>query len=218
MSGPLDLDGLAYDAQGLLTGVVQAPDGEVRMVGHLNREALERTLATGEVTFWSRSRRRLWTKGESSGNRLELRSIQRDCDGDALLLVARPLGPTCHRGTATCFDGFGEPATTLPWLAQLEALLRARKATAREDGSYTQRLFARGLDRVAKKVTEEAGEVILAAKNHATSPTEAHRDELLGEAADLLFHLQTLLVERDLSLEQVVEVLQRRHAERSPAP
>lgn len=211
----LDPATLAYDAQGLVTGVVQAPSGEVRMVGHLNREAVERTLATGDVTFWSRSRQRLWVKGETSGNRLKVRSVQADCDGDALLLVAEPAGPTCHRGTATCFDGEDASATTLPWLAELEALLRTRKANARLDGSYTEGLFAKGLDRIAKKVTEEAGEVILAAKNHQADTRPANTQDLLGEAADLLFHLQLLLVERGLSLEDAVAVLKARHATRA---
>lgn len=207
----LDPESLTFDAQGLVTGVVQAPSGQVRMVGHLNREALARTLDTGYVTFWSRSRGCLWTKGEGSGNRLRLRSLHADCDGDALLIVADPEGPTCHRGTATCFDGDEPAATTLPWLGELETLLATRKANARAEGSYTEGLFAKGLDRIAKKVTEEAGEVLLAAKNHQASPDEVNQAELLGEAADLLFHLHLLLVERGLSLQQVVAVLQSRH-------
>lgn len=216
MKGDERLDALRFDARGLVTGVVQATSGEVRMVGHLNREALERTLATGYVTFWSRSRARLWTKGESSGNRLRLVSLHADCDGDALLLVAEPEGPTCHRGTSTCFDDGEAKGLDLPWLADLEALLQARKATADAMGSYTQSLFARGLDRIAKKVTEEAGEVLLAAKNHEAQASAAHQEELLGEAADLLFHLHLLLVDRGLSLRQVVRVLKARHAPPKP--
>lgn len=214
----LDTANLKFDEQGLIAGVVQAPSGEVRMVGYLNREALDQTLATGLVTFWSRSRHRLWIKGETSGNRLLLRSIHQDCDGDALLIVAEPEGPTCHRGTDTCFAGGALPATSLPWLGQLEALLQSRKATAALSGSYTQKLYAQGVDRIAKKVTEEAGEVVIAAKNHAVDPSPANREELLGEAADLLFHLQMLLVERSLGLANVVQVLQQRHAERPATP
>ena len=212
----LDFTTLRFDDKGLVTGVVQAPSGEVRMVGHLNQAALEKTLATGFVTFWSRSRQSLWTKGETSGNRLRLRSLHPDCDGDALLIVAEPEGPTCHRGSDTCFEGDQDPATTLPWLSHLETLLQARKATADLSGTYTQKLFAQGLDRIAKKITEEAGEVIISAKNLATDPSEAHREELLGEAADLLFHLQMVLVERGLSLQDVVRVLQQRHEKHAP--
>jgi phosphoribosyl-ATP pyrophosphohydrolase/phosphoribosyl-AMP cyclohydrolase len=211
----LDISTLKFDDQGLLVGVIQAPTGEVRMVGYFTRAALEKTLATGLVTFWSRSRQRLWTKGESSGHCLRLRSIHPDCDGDALLVVAEPAGPTCHRGTDTCFEGESSPATLLPWLDQLEQLLKKRKASAQLSGSYTQKLFATGLDRIAKKVTEEAGEVVIAAKNHAADPSQAHQEELLGEAADLLFHLQMVLVERGLGLQGVVQVLQARHAQSS---
>ena len=153
--------------------------------------------------------------GETSGNRLRLRSLHPDCDGDALLIVAEPEGPTCHRGSDTCFEGDQDPATTLPWLGRMETLLQARKASADLSGTYTQKLFAQGLDRIAKKITEEAGEVVIAAKNHATDPSEAHREELLGEAADLFFHIQMVLVERGLGLQDVVRVLQQRHAKRA---
>jgi phosphoribosyl-ATP pyrophosphohydrolase/phosphoribosyl-AMP cyclohydrolase len=201
------LDDLSFDSQGLIPGLVQSPAGEVRMLAWLNREALQRTLDTGFVTFWSRSRQALWTKGETSGNRLRLIQIRPDCDADALLILAEPEGPSCHRGTESCFDGEPWPAT-LPWLGRLETLLKARKASADLAGSYTQRLFAQGVDRIAKKVVEEAGEVILAAKND-------DREAFLGEAADLLFHLDLLLVERGASLLEVVEVLQRRHEGRA---
>ncbi|WP_243320937.1 bifunctional phosphoribosyl-AMP cyclohydrolase/phosphoribosyl-ATP diphosphatase HisIE [Geothrix sp. SG200] len=206
----MDLDTLRYDSQGLIPGIVQDRAGEVRMVAWLNREALQLTLDTGLVTFWSRSRQSLWVKGETSGNRLRLVDIRPDCDSDALLLVADPEGPSCHRGTPSCFDGDAWPAT-LPWLGRLEALLKSRKALADVDGSYTQKLFAQGVDRIAKKVVEEAGEVVIAAKND-------NRDEFLGEAADLLFHLDMLLLERGASLLDVVEVLHRRHADRTGGP
>lgn len=209
-------DLLRFDSDGLIPGLVQSPTGEFRMLAWLNREALQRTLDSGFVTFWSRSRQALWVKGETSGNRLRLLQVRPDCDGDALLILAEPEGPSCHRGTASCFDAApGEPQemgpATLPWLGRLEDLLRARQATANPAGSYTQKLFAQGLDRIAKKVVEEAGEVILAAKND-------DRDAFLGEAADLLFHLELLLVARGAGLLEVVEVLHRRHAERPGGP
>jgi len=218
----MDLDTLTFDSAGLIPGIVQDRAGEVRMVAWLNREALQRTLDTGFVTFWSRSRQDYWVKGETSGNRLRLVQIRPDCDADALLIVADPEGPSCHRGTESCFDADpdGGPnaaptaapwPTTLPWLGRLEALLKSRKALADLNGSYTQKLFAQGVDRIAKKVVEEAGEVVIAAKND-------HREEFLGEAADLLFHLDMLLLERGASLLDVVEVLHRRHADRTGGP
>jgi len=203
-------DNLRFDSDGLIPGIVQDRAGTVRMVAWLNREALRLTLETGFVTFWSRSRKALWTKGESSGNRLRLIQIRPDCDADALLILADPEGPSCHRGTESCFDAEPWPAS-LPWLGRLEALLKSRKAAATLDGSYTQKLFAQGVDRIAKKVVEEAGEVILAAKND-------DREAFLGEAADLLFHLDLLLVERGASLLEVVEVLHSRHAGRAGGP
>ena len=203
----MDFDSLTFGPDGLIPGIVQSPSGEVRMVAWLNRDALQRTLDTGFVTFWSRSRQALWTKGETSGNRLKLVQIRPDCDADALLILADPEGPSCHRGTETCFDGEPWPVI-LPWLGRLEALLRSRKAKADLAGSYTQKLFAQGVDRIAKKVVEEAGEVILAAKNE-------DREAFIGEAADLIFHLDLLLLERGASLLDVVEVLHQRHAERT---
>jgi len=210
MNSDLNLDTLRFDAEGLIPGVVQSPSGDVRMVAWLNREALQTTLDTGFVTFWSRSRQALWTKGERSGNRLKLLQLRPDCDSDTLLILAEPAGPSCHRGTETCFEGEPWPPT-LPWLGRLEALLKDKKAMADPAGSYTQKLFAQGVDRIAKKVVEEAGEVILAAKNE-------DREAFLGEAADLLFHLDLLLLEKDASLLDVVAVLQRRHAEHGGGP
>ncbi|MDP1830726.1 MAG: bifunctional phosphoribosyl-AMP cyclohydrolase/phosphoribosyl-ATP diphosphatase HisIE [Geothrix sp.] len=208
-------DSLRFDSDGLIPGIVQSRTGEVRMVAWLNREALQRTLDSGFVTFWSRARQALWVKGEGSGNRLKLIQIRPDCDADALLILADPEGPSCHRGTQSCFDPSpedrsGEAAwpATLPWLGRLETLLRARQAAPDSTGSYTQKLFAQGVDRIAKKVVEEAGEVIIAAKND-------DREAFLGEAADLIFHLDLLLLQRDASLLDVVAVLHRRHADRS---
>jgi phosphoribosyl-ATP pyrophosphohydrolase/phosphoribosyl-AMP cyclohydrolase len=214
----MDLAALKFDSAGLIPGIVQDRTGEVRMMAWLNREALQRTLDSGFVTFWSRSRASLWVKGETSGNRLRLVQILPDCDADALLIVADPEGPSCHRGTESCFDPDpeGHPETpprpaTLPWLGHLEALLKSRKALADLNGSYTQKLFAQGVDRIAKKVVEEAGEVVIAAKND-------DREAFLGEAADLIFHLDLLLLERGASLLDVVEVLHHRHADRTGGP
>ena len=206
----MDIDSLTFGPDGLIPGIVQDRAGAVRMVAWLNRDALQRTLDTGFVTFWSRSRQALWTKGESSGNRLKLVQIRPDCDSDALLILADPEGPSCHRGTESCFDGEPWPAT-LPWLGRLEALLTSRRTNADPAGSYTQKLFAQGVDRIAKKVVEEAGEVILAAKNE-------DREAFVGEAADLLFHLEMLLVDRGASLLDVVAVLHHRHADRTGGP
>ena len=208
-------DTLRFDSDGLIPGIVQDRAGLVRMVAWLNRESLQLTLDTGFVTFWSRSRQALWVKGESSGNRLKLVQVRPDCDADALLILADPVGPSCHSGTESCFEATSEGGLTtgpwpasLPWLGQLETLLRSRKAEADPAGSYTQKLFAQGVDRIAKKVVEEAGEVILAAKNE-------DREAFLGEAADLLFHLDLLLVEKGASLLEVVEVLHGRHVDRT---
>ena len=204
----LNLDALRFDADGLIPAVVQDAHGRVRMVGWMNGEALRITQEKGLVTFWSRSRNALWTKGATSGHRLRLTSLRPDCDGDTLLITAEAEGPTCHTGTRTCFGDAGEG---LSWLGDLEDLLRGRKAAAAPDGSYTERLFAKGVDRIAKKVVEEAGEAVIAAKND-------DRDEFIGEVADLLFHLELLLVERGASLPEVVEVLRRRHRTRTGAP
>jgi phosphoribosyl-AMP cyclohydrolase / phosphoribosyl-ATP pyrophosphohydrolase len=207
-----DIQQVKFDEKGLVPGIVQTPGGEVRMLAYLNRESLERTLESGFVTFWSRSRRTLWMKGETSGNRLKLVELRVDCDGDALLILAEPEGPTCHRGTDSCFEGDTLPQ---PWLERLEDLLRQRKATASTEVSYTQKLFAKGVDRIGKKVVEEAGEVVIGAKNFAVDPSEHNRSEFLGEAADLLFHLQMLLVSQGFSLQDAALVLRERHRQRS---
>lgn len=206
------MEQVKFDGKGLVPGIVQSPGGEVRMLGYLNRESLQKTLETGLVTFWSRSRQALWTKGETSGNTLKVVDIRIDCDGDALLIIAEPTGPTCHRGTDSCFEGDALPQ---PWLERLEDLLRQRKATASLEGSYTQKLFARGVDRIAKKVVEEAGEVVIGAKNFALEPSDFNRTEFLGEAADLLFHLQMLLVSQGFSLQDAALVLRERHRQRT---
>lgn len=192
---------------GLLPAVVQHADsGAVLMLGYMNREALDATLASGGVTFYSRSRRALWVKGETSGNRLALTGISADCDGDALLVQARPAGPVCHAGTASCFATAPPPAAApLAFLAALESVIAARIA-APAASSYTARLHAEGLRRIAQKVGEEGLELALAAERDTA--------EVVAEGADLLFHVALLLHERGLSLADVTAELERRHAER----
>ncbi len=210
-----------FAADGLVPAVVQdAYDGRVLMVAHMDAEALAATLASGEVHFYSRSRGRLWRKGETSGHLLRLVDLATDCDGDALLLMANPVGPTCHRGTRSCFDPEGAPAgrTTqgFAWLEALWATIDSR-ATERPVGSYTTSLLGGGVDAVARKVTEEATELLMAAKDDATceaagADRTVTRAALAGEAADLLYHALVLLAERGLTPQDVVEVLRARHA------
>ena len=202
-----NLDLIKFGPDGLVPAVVQAPGGEVRMVGYMNADALSRTLETGWVTFWSRSRNQLWVKGETSGNRLKFQDVFLDCDGDTLLVIAEPLGPTCHRGTPSCFDGLADVA----WLGHLEATLRSRKDGAGPDGSYTQKLFHRGPERIGKKVVEEAGETAIAAMALLMEDTPARREDLINEAADLLFHLEVLLVHQGLGLKDLAQALKARH-------
>jgi phosphoribosyl-ATP pyrophosphohydrolase/phosphoribosyl-AMP cyclohydrolase len=210
-----------FGEDGLVPCIVQSTSGEVRMLAYMNAEAYERTLSTGRVTFFSRSRGALWVKGETSGHTLTAEDVRLDCDGDAVLVRATCVGPTCHRETPSCFSVEGEPegslvpARGLAFLGELEGTLRERHAARRADGSYTERLFFQGIDRIAKKVVEEAGEVVIAAKNVAERPGEAERAELFGEAADLLVHLDMLLVASGASLEDAVRVLRERHTQKT---
>lgn len=194
------IESLAWEKQdGLLPAIVQdASTLRVLMLGYMDRAALQATLDSGRVTFFSRSRRRLWMKGESSGHVLQLVSLRTDCDRDTLLVQARPHGPTCHLGRASCFvDAPGS------FLAELDALIAGRERD-RPAGSYTTGLFDDGVRGIAQKVGEEGVEVALA----AVAQDDA---ALAGEAADLLFHLQVLLRARGLSLEDAVAVLRARH-------
>ena len=193
---------LAWDKQdGLLPAIVQdACDLRVLMLGYMNREALAETLASGKVTFYSRSKQRLWTKGESSGHVLALQAIDVDCDNDTVLIQAIPHGPTCHLQRASCF-----PDAPADFLGELDALVQSRHEQ-RPEGSYTTRLFESGTKRMAQKVGEEGVETAIAAL--------AESDELLlGESADLIFHLTVLLRSRGLSLRDVKDVLRERHAQ-----
>ena len=205
--GLADLERLDFvKGEGLLPAIVQhAVSGAVLMLGYMNREALSETLTRRRVVFFSRSKQRLWEKGETSGHRLELAQIRADCDRDTLLVTAWPRGPACHLGTATCFgDEALTAAERLAFLAALEAII-AQRIAERPEGSYTARLFAEGPKRLAQKVGEEGLEVALA----AAAETD---DELIAESADLLFHLLVLLKSRGLPLERVVAALQSRHA------
>jgi phosphoribosyl-ATP pyrophosphohydrolase/phosphoribosyl-AMP cyclohydrolase len=184
---------------GLVPAIVQeAGSLRVLMLGYMNREALQQTLATGLVTFFSRSKRRLWQKGETSGHVLRLREIRLDCDGDTLLVLAAALGPACHLGTRTCFGEDESPS--LATLADLAATIRDRRQTP-SPGSYTAKLFAAGIKRIAQKVGEEGVEVALAAGN---------TEELAAESADLLYHLLVLLEASDVSLDDVMKILGQR--------
>ena len=200
-----DLQALNWQkGEGLLPAVVQdAFDGRVLMQAYMNTEALAQTLDTGAVTFWSRSRQKLWTKGETSGNGLRLVAVHADCDNDCLLVLARPQGPTCHRETDTCFDQAKPVRPGLSFLAALERVVEQRE-TDRPEGSYTTKLFEAGVKRIAQKVGEEGLETALAA-------VAADRDELTEEAADLLYHLLVLLHASGLSLQDVVQTLESRH-------
>lgn len=204
---PEDVGGLDWSkGDGLLPAVVQhARTGRVLMLGYMNEAALRETLATGRVVFYSRSRQSPWTKGETSGHFLDLVDVSTDCDADAILVLADPLGPTCHRGTDSCFAAAAPTdAQRLAFLALLERII-AHRIADRPEGSYTATLFAEGPGRIAQKVGEEGVEVALAAVTRDD-------DGLLSECADLLYHLLLLLKSRDLSLERVAEELRARHA------
>lgn len=188
---------------GLVPAIVQhCATGEVLMLGYMNAEALAATRVSGFVTFWSRSKQRLWKKGETSGHVLAVKSIDADCDRDTLLIRAEPRGPTCHLGASSCFGEDAKPS--LAFLAELDALIAYRNAE-RPDGSYTTKLFEAGIRRIAQKVGEEGVETALAAVVQDDTA-------LKGEVADLVYHLLVLLRARGLSLADVVGVLAQRHA------
>ena len=194
-------DGVQFDAQGLVTTVVQdRASGDVLMVAWANAEALEQKARTGLAHFWSRRRGALWRKGETSGHSLKVREVRRDCDGDTLLMVVDPEGPTCHTGTRTCF---GEESPTAAGVIGDLARVIALRADGAPEGSYTARLLAKGLDHTLKKVGEEATEVVLAAKGESD-------ERLAEECADLLYHLLVVLHQRGLPPSAVFEVLRAR--------
>lgn len=230
--------GIRFGPDDLAPAIVQdATDGRVLMLGYMDPEALARTVATGEVHFHSRSRGRLWRKGETSGNVLRLVSLAIDCDADALLVTTTPVGPTCHRGSRSCFDdpgaagdagvgasgggagvvasvggdaGSTAPAQGFAWLEELWSTIASR-AAERPTGSYTSTLLAGGVDAVGRKVVEEATEVLLAAKDDVAGSTSATRAAISAEAADLLYHALVLLAERGVSPSTVIVELRARH-------
>ncbi|WP_297481410.1 bifunctional phosphoribosyl-AMP cyclohydrolase/phosphoribosyl-ATP diphosphatase HisIE [uncultured Photobacterium sp.] len=191
---------------GLIPAIIQDNNsGQVLMLGYMNDEALAKTLDTKQVTFWSRTKNRLWTKGETSGNVLQLKSIKLDCDQDTLLIQVNPIGPTCHLNTTSCFDSGDDTneQPTLVFLHQLEQILADRKG-ADPDSSYTASLYNRGTKRISQKVGEEGVEVALAA-------TSGDKAELVCESADLIYHLLVLLQDQNLALKDVINKLKQRH-------
>jgi phosphoribosyl-ATP pyrophosphohydrolase/phosphoribosyl-AMP cyclohydrolase len=202
----IDIESLDFKkSDGLIPAIIQdANNFQVLMLGYMNKEALQQTLEEERVTFYSRSKERLWTKGETSGNFLELVDIQEDCDNDTLLILAEPHGPTCHTGEQSCFHQKKfKPKNTLGFLNELEALIKSRKKEMPED-SYTTYLFSKGTDKIAQKVGEEAVETVISSKNK-------NKKDFIGEAADLIFHLMVLLTDKDISLKKVVKKLKKRH-------
>jgi len=202
----IDIQTLDFEkGGGLIPAIIQDADTyQVLMLGYMNQPALEKTLEDGRVTFYSRSKKRLWTKGETSGNFLVLVDIQQDCDDDTLLILAHPQGPTCHTGDQSCFhEKEFKPSDDLKFLSDLENLIRSRKKE-KPEASYTTYLFEKGVDKIAQKVGEEAVETVIEAKNK-------NQKNFVGEVADLVYHLIVLLVEKGVSLKQIVGRLQERH-------
>ena len=186
---------------GLIPVIIQDSETQkVLMLGYMNQEALEKTCSDKRVTFFSRSKNRLWTKGETSGHFLQLVDIAMDCDQDALLVKVQPEGPSCHTGDDTCFQ---EENKASDFLTQLERIIQDRK-TADPESSYTSSLFNKGINKVAQKVGEEAVELVIEAKDD-------NKDLFIGEAADLIYHYLVLLAAKDYRLEEVIEELKRRH-------
>ncbi|NLM53070.1 MAG: bifunctional phosphoribosyl-AMP cyclohydrolase/phosphoribosyl-ATP diphosphatase HisIE [Firmicutes bacterium] len=198
---------LKYDQAGLIPAIVQdAYNGRVLMLAYMNAAALQKTLETGQAWFYSRSRQELWHKGATSGNLQIVKRIYYDCDGDALLLQVEQKGSACHTGAVTCFYRTLTAWENLPpdnFLAELERIIAERKLNL-PAGSYTAKLFTAGLDRILKKIGEEAGEVIIAAKND-------DRSELIYECGDLLYHLLVLLAQKGVSFTEILAELARRH-------
>jgi phosphoribosyl-ATP pyrophosphohydrolase/phosphoribosyl-AMP cyclohydrolase len=194
---------IKYNSEGLIPAIIQ--DAQTKMVlmhGYMNAEALEQTKATKKVTFYSRSKQRLWMKGEESGNILNLVSIKNDCDMDTLLIRVNPKGPTCHKGTDTCWEE--NNSLTFGFLSELESVIQDRKDNSSEDDSYVASLFKKGINKIAQKVGEEAVEVVIEAKDN-------NEQLFLDESADLLFHYLILLQAKGYKLNDIVDVLKSRH-------
>ncbi|MDG1375124.1 MAG: bifunctional phosphoribosyl-AMP cyclohydrolase/phosphoribosyl-ATP diphosphatase HisIE [Flavobacteriaceae bacterium] len=194
---------IKYNSEGLIPAIIQdANTKTVLMLGYMNTEAVAKTLETQKVTFFSRSKQRLWTKGEESGNFLSFKSLQNDCDNDTLLIQASPHGPTCHKGTDSCWGEYN--VESYGFLSELETIITDRKENASSETSYVSELFEKGLNKIAQKVGEEAVEVVIEAKDD--------NDELfLNESADLLFHYLILLQGKGFKLDAVIDVLKSRH-------
>ncbi|MHC0441827.1 bifunctional phosphoribosyl-AMP cyclohydrolase/phosphoribosyl-ATP diphosphatase HisIE [Flavobacterium sp. 3-210] len=189
-------------AHGLIPAIIQDSETKnVLMLGYMNEESLQKTIETQKVTFFSRSKQRLWTKGEESGNFLNLVSIKNDCDGDTLLIQAKPVGPTCHTGADTCWQEPNE--ASYGFISQLENTIKTRRENADSEKSYVASLFEKGINKIAQKVGEEAVEVVIEAKDD-------NDDLFLSESADLLFHYLILLQAKGFQLNDVVEVLKKR--------
>lgn len=200
----MEVDYEKYE-DGLVPAIIQdVCTGKVLMLGFMNEAALEMTLEKELVTFFSRSKQRLWTKGETSGNHLNLVSYALDCDRDALLFQVRPMGPTCHLGPDTCWDD--KNLATYGFLSTLENVIEDRKLNVDSEKSYTATLFRKGINKIAQKVGEEAVEVVIEAKDNDP-------DAFLNESADLLYHFMILLEAKEFKLNDVVEVLRTRHSE-----
>lgn len=209
----MDLKGLKFDDQGLIPAVVQDwRDGSVLMLGFMNRGAVQKTIESKRVHFWSRSRRKLWEKGETSGHTLHVKHVFLDCDGDTLLVKAEPVGPTCHTGAPSCFFSRLDSGNDLDTMSSdakggiLESIARTieeRRAHPQAD-SYVSKLLQGGSDRILKKIVEEAGEVVLSAKNK-------DREEIVYETADLIFHILVALGAHDIRLDEVYRELAKRH-------
>jgi phosphoribosyl-ATP pyrophosphohydrolase/phosphoribosyl-AMP cyclohydrolase len=190
---------------GLIPAIIlDAQTEQILMLGFMNKEALQKTLDTKKVTFYSRSRKSLWTKGETSGNFLELMDIKTDCDDDTLLVYANPLGNTCHTGKYSCF---GIEKNNRNFLDHLFKLIKNRKSEMPEN-SYTTKLFARGANRIIQKVGEEAIETVIAAKNR-------DKKEIVNEVSDLIYHLFVMLVEQEIEFDEIIDNLAERHSEKS---
>lgn len=196
----MNIDKLKLDSNGLLPAIIQDYKTlDVLMLGYMNAESIKRTKETGYVTFYSRSQQKLWTKGETSGNKLILKNIFIDCDNDTILVFADPMGPTCHKGPITCFND--KNISNINFLSKLEKIID-KKVLDEETGSYTNELFQKGIKEIAKKVTEEAGEVSISAVTND--------GRIINESADLLFHLLVLLRNQSLSIIDVINELEKR--------
>ena len=196
----MNIDKLKLDSNGLLPAIIQDYKTlDVLMLGYMNAESIKRTKETGYVTFYSRSQQKLWTKGETSGNKLILKNIFIDCDNDTILVFADPMGPTCHKGPFTCFND--KNISNINFLSKLEKIID-KKVLDEETGSYTNELFQKGIKEIAKKVTEEAGEVSISAVTND--------GRIIDESADLLFHLLVLLRNQSLSIIDVINELEKR--------